>query len=263
MLSSDRIVWITGASSGIGEALAYTYSARGARLVLSARQEKRLEEVRARCARPETHIVFPLDLADGQNLPRLGARVFDLVDHIDVLINCGGVTQRSRAVDTALEVDRRIMETNFFGAVTLTKLVLPGMIARGSGRIVAISSLMGKFGSPLRSGYCASKHALHGFFDALRAEVHDQGISVTVACPGFIRTPISLQALTGDGTPHGVMDAKQAAGIDPRVCAERIVRAAEAGKAEVFIAGTEVFGVYLKRFAPALLNRIIRRVQVT
>lgn len=260
---NGKSVWITGASSGIGEALAHVWAARGARVILSARNEERLEEVRASLPRPETHLVLPLDLTDEATLGPAVASALAWGSGIDVLVHCGGVSQRSLAKDTALAVDRLLLETNFFGAVALTKAVLPSMLARKAGHFVVISSLVGKFGTPLRSGYSASKHALHGFFDSLRAETWRDGIRVTLVCPGFIRTAVTLNALTGDGSPQGTMDRAQEQGMAPDVCAGRIVRAVEQGKDEVLVGGRERFAVYLKRFTPGLFNRVIKKARVT
>lgn len=258
-----KTVWITGASSGIGEALAYAMATRGARLILSARRAARLQDVQAACAHPDRHLVLPLDLAETAALEAAARQALDAAGSIDVLINNGGVSQRARAVDTGLAVDRRIMDVNYFGAVALTKAVLPSMLARGAGHLVVITSVVGKFGSPLRSAYSASKHALHGFFDALRAEVHEEGIRVTLVCPGFVRTSVSVNALTGDGTPQGTMDAGQQRGLSVEVGAAKIVRAIEREKEEVCFGGTEALAVYLKRFWPGLFSRIIRRARVT
>lgn len=263
MSFNGAVVWITGASSGIGEALAYAFASRGARLVLSARNVQRVSEVRSRCASPERHVVLPLDLERSEDFASLARKVIMDCGRIDVLINNGGISQRSLAADTGLETVRRIMETDFFGAVALTKAVLPSMLDRRSGHIVVISSLMGKFSTPLRSGYAAAKHALHGYFNSLRAEVRDRGIRVTIVCPGFIRTSISVNALCADGSCHGLMDDAQAAGMPADVCAEKIIRAMEKGRDEVLIGGKELLGVYLNRFVPGLFNRIIARTKVT
>ncbi len=263
MENTDRVVWVTGASSGIGEALAYAYSEKGARLVLSSRDEGRLREVQSRCAEPGRHLVVPFDLRDTPSVGTRCAEVLEHMGHVDILINNGGISQRSLAMETPLDVDRMIMETNFFGTISLTKAVLPSMTERGSGRIVVISSLVGRFGTPLRSAYSASKHALHGFFESLRSEVWDLGIGVTLVCPGFIRTNISVNALTGDGSPQGTMDEAQAHGMPPDACAWKIIAAVEKGKSEVYIGGRELMGVYIKRFAPGLFDRIIRKARVT
>lgn len=258
MTFENRIAWITGASSGIGEALAYALADRGARLVLSARREDELRRVQAACAHPDRHLVLPLDLADTPALPEKVQAVLDHFGRVDLLVNNGGIGQRALAADTDLSVDRRIMEINYFGTIALTKAVLPSMLARGEGHIAVISSLTGKFGVPGRTAYSASKHALHGFFDGLRAEVHDAGIRVTLVCPGYVRTDISRNALTGTGSPHHQMDRTQQFGIAPEVCARKTLRAIEREKAEVWFGKTEVAAVYLKRFAPPLLRRILR-----
>ena len=260
---AGEVIWITGASSGIGEALAHVLARRGARLVLSSRREDALARVRDLCAHPERHLVLPLDLGEPETLPAAAARAFAHFGRVDVMIHNGGLSQRSRAEETDLAVDRRVMEVDYFGAVALTKALLPSMLERGSGRIVVVSSLVGKVGTPLRSGYSAAKHALHGFFDSLRAEVHDRGVRVTLVCPGFIRTEVSIHALTGDGTPQGTLDRAQAEGMSPEICAERIARALDRGREEVLIGGHEVWAVRLDRLAPALFRRLIRRVRVT
>ena len=258
-----KVVWITGASSGIGEALAHAFARRGALLLLSARHEARLREVQAACTHPERHLVLPLDLTDEATLAPAVEQALARAGQVDVLVHNGGVSQRSFVRDTGIAVDRRILETNFFGAVALTKAVLPSMLARKVGHFVVISSLVGKFGTPLRSGYSASKHALHGFFDSLRAETWRDGIRVTIVCPGFIRTNVSKNALVGDGSAQGTMDRAQERGMSPEACAERIVRAVERGKEEVLVGGRERYAVYFKRFVPSLFSRVIRKVRVT
>lgn len=262
MLFTDKTIWITGASSGIGEALAYTLSGCGARLILSARNAEKLEQVRSQCQNPTQHWVVPLDLSHTHELPTIARRVLGQVGHLDILINNGGISQRGLAKDTAVEVDRRIMEVNFFATVVLTKAVLPSMLKRNAGHIVVISSLMGKFGTPLRSTYAASKHALQGFMDCLRAEIWNKGIKVTVICPGFVKTDISLNALKPDGTRYGVMNKGVENGLPAEVCAKRIAQAIARGEEEVIIAGKEKWGLYLKQFLPSLYNAYIRRGKV-
>lgn len=260
---ADRTAWVTGASSGIGASLALALARRGARLILSARRLDRLEQVRERCEGGAEHTVLPLDLEKVDTLAAVAQGA--VTDHgpIDFLFHAGGLGQRALAMDTDLVVDRRIMDVNYFGTVALTKAVLPSMLERGSGHVVPISSLVGKFGTPQRSAYAASKHALHGFFDSLRAELHGQGVHITVVCPGFVSTELSLQALTGDGTPQGHRDETHVNGMDADVCAEKILTAVARRRAEVNIGGSEVLGVYVKRLAPWLFDRIIRRARVT
>ena len=259
----DKVVWITGASSGIGAALANAFAARGAALVLSARRADRLEAVRTNCAQPERHSIVRLDLTEAAAIPAAADAVLGQRGRVDVLVNNGGITQRSLAKETRLEVDRCIMETNYFGAVALTKAVLPSMLARRSGDIVVVSSVVGHFSTPLRSAYAASKHALHGFFDALRAEVHADGLHVMLVCPGFVRTEISLHALTGSGSPYAAMDASQAAGLAPEKCAAQILAGLDRRKDEIIVGGRETRYVLLHRFFPALFRRAIRTFKVT
>ncbi len=257
------VVWITGASSGIGEALAREWAERGARVILSARTEERLARVRDACAHPERHLVLPLDLERTETLAGAVERALDACGRIDVMVHNGGVSQRSLAEATDLAVDRRVMEIDYFGTVALTKALLPSMLVRESGRFVVVSSLVGKIGTPMRSGYSAAKHALHGFFESFRAEVYDRGIRVTMVCPGFVRTEVSLHALTADGSEQGTMDRAQERGMSPETCARRIVRAVEREKDEVLVGGVEVWAVRLARFFPGLYRRLIRRVRVT
>lgn len=260
----NKVFWLTGASSGIGEALAYTLSAKGARLILSARRKEELERVKGNCSREtQAYIrILPIDLSEAETLSLSTEAAVQLFGHIDVLINNGGVSQRGLVADTSLSVDRRLMEVNYFGAIGLTKYLLPHFISRVHGHFVTISSLTGKFGTPYRSGYAASKHALHGFFDAVRAEHHRHNIKVTMICPGFIRTSLTFSALTADGTPLNKMDAAQYEGRSAEWCAVRIVRAIEKEREEVYIGGREIFAVYLKRFFPAIFSKVIRKVAV-
>lgn len=260
---NQQLVWITGASSGIGEALAVSAARSGARLILSARRRSELERVAALCTGAASVRIVPLDLADTASVVQAATEVMTRDGLPDVLVNNAGVTQRALAREATLDVVRSLMEVNFFGTVALTGQLLPAMHRRGSGRIVVISSVAGKLGTPLRSGYAAAKHALHGYFDSLRAEEHDHGLRVTVVCPGFIRTPISQSALTASGAAQGSMDAGQSAGMDAGECAQRIWQAVGQEREEVVIAGLkEGSGVYLKRFAPGLLNRIVRKAKV-
>jgi len=256
---AGKVIWVTGASSGIGEALAYALAERGALLVLSSRRKEVLESVRRRCANPDDHLVLPLDMLSPDSFAPAVEAVLNHFGRIDVLIHCAGISQRGTALDTELKVDQYLMDLNYIGPVALTKQVLPAMRSRVAGQIVVISSLLGKFALPKRAAYSASKHALHGFFDALRAEVEPQGIAVTMVCPGFVRTNASYNALEGDGKPHNELDKEIAGGLPSDQCARRIVRAVERRRREVYICRQEIFGLYISRFAPGLFRRIIRK----
>lgn len=263
----SKVIWITGASSGIGEALAYELARQGAKLILSARRKEELERVKGNCvstAQADVRIL-PLDLTQPGTLKLSTDAAVQMFGHVDILVNNGGISQRGFAKDTLVEVDRRIMEVNYFGAVAITKYLLPHFIQRRQGHIVVVSSVTGIFGTPYRSGYAASKHALHGFFDSLRAELwKDVGnaIPVTIICPGFIHTPITLSAVTADGSPLGKMDDAQYKGKPADWCARKIVKAIRQKKNEVYIGGIETLGVRFKRIFPQWFARYIRKAKV-
>ena len=261
---SDKVIWITGASSGIGEALTYELSKRNAKLIISARRKEELERVKGNCASAlQANIqILPLDLSRADMLRTITEDAVKLYGHIDILVNNGGLGQRSLINETSLEVDRQLMEVNYFGTIALTKYLLPHFINRHEGHVVTITSLTGKFGTPYRSAYAASKHALHGFFDALRAEHWKDNIHVTMICPGFIMTNLSVAALTGAGVPQNRLDKTSYTKKTPEWCARRIVRAIEKRREEVYIGGREVFGVYIKRFFPSIFSKLIRKVPV-
>ncbi|MCW8858821.1 MAG: SDR family oxidoreductase [Deltaproteobacteria bacterium] len=259
---TDKTIWITGASSGIGAALARALAPRGARLILSARSADKLEAVRQSCSRSDEHLCLVMDVAEQASIEAAWNRLQELSYPVEMLINNAGMTQRALVTETGMEVYRLLLEVNFLAAVDLTKKVLPQMLERGAGQIVSVSSLMGKFASPQRSGYAAAKHALQGFMDALRAEVQAAGIRVLVASPGFVNTDVSRNALRGDGTLHGKMDPSQAAAISAEICAEQIIIAMARGRAEVFPGGKERIGLLLHRISPALLRWVMRKVQV-
>ncbi len=259
-----KCVWITGASSGIGRAAATEWARLGADVILSSRRQQALEEVTSTWTAEEQRraLVLPLDLGEPALIPALAKQALAWKGKIDVVVHCGGISQRSLAIDTGLEVDRRVMEIDYFGTLALTKAILPEFARVQSGHFVVVTSLMGLFSAPLRSGYCAAKHALHGFFEALRAEHHDDNIDVTMVCPGFIRTSISVNAMVGDGSQQGTMDAKTGAGITAEACAKQMIRAVGRKKHQVLIGRTELLAAYLKRFAPRLLRIIVRKAAV-
>lgn len=249
----NKVVWITGASSGIGEALVKLFSANGAKIVLSARREDELIRVKnAALLGEEQCMIIPFDLSDSKNANELAKKVIAKYGRIDILINNGGISQRSLASETSFEVYRRIMEVNFFGTIALTKAVLPYMIAQNSGNIVAMSSLMGKVGFYNRTGYAASKHALHGFFDSLRMEILDHNIKVLLVCPGYVKTNISLNALNSTGKAHAIMDSNQENGMSAEECAAAIIKGIQNNKKEIILGGKEVVAVWIKRFFPGL-----------
>jgi len=254
----DQVVWITGASSGIGEALAVQFATEGARLVLSARRESELIRVKERCAgqgvSAENALVIPLDVTDHDAMPVAVEQVLNAFGRIDMLINNAGISQRSKCADTDMLVYRSIMEVDVLGQIAMTKAVLPVMLKQGSGHLAVTSSVAGKIGAPLRTGYCAAKHAMMGFFDALRAETAGDGLRVTTITPGYIQTNISVNALNGDGSEFGKTDKDISNGMDVTRCAEVIMDGFRKGKPEIPVGeGMEMKALVLKRFFPKLV----------
>ena len=260
----NKVIWITGASSGIGKALALELSNLDALLIISARNKAALETVKKSCKNPSNVSVLPLDLEEHSSFIKITATAIQIFGRIDILVNNGGISQRSLAKETHISVDKKIMEVNYTGTVALTKTILPHFIKNNKGQFVVTTSMVGLIGTPLRSSYAASKHALHGFFDSLRAEVYDNNIVVTLICPGFVSTHISMNALTGDGTSQQKMDTATANGILPKRFAKLMAKAIYNKKEEVYIAGfKEKLGVYVKRWFPRVFSVMIRKLSVT
>jgi len=260
----NKIIWITGASSGIGKALTFELSKRKAKLIISSRNVKVLEKVKKECLYPENVKIIPLDLENYESLASKVSEAISTYGKIDILFNNGGISQRSLAKETSILVDKRIMTINYLGTIALSKALLPHFIENNQGHFVVTTSIVGKIGTPMRSSYAASKHALHGFFDSLRAEIHQHNIKVTLACPGFVQTNVSINALTGDGSPQNKMDKATRNGLTPFTFTKHLLKAVEAQKEEVYIAGfKEKLGIYTKRFFPKLLSQMIRKIAVT
>lgn len=264
MSLKNKVFWITGASSGIGKSITIELSRQCTKLILSSRNIDALNEVRMLCNEPDTVKILPLDLEDYTNMPTIVEEALSYFGSIDVLINNGGISQRSLVKDTSVLVDKRLMNINYLGTVALTKALLPHFVHRKQGHFVVTTSIVGKIGTPLRSSYAATKHALHGFFDSLRAEVFEDNILVTLVCPGYVKTNVSINALVGDGSTQGTMDSATEKGIDPDRFAKLMIQAIKNKKQEVYIGGVkEKMGVYVKRFFPKLLSKMIRKLSVT
>ena len=263
MSFKNKTAWVIGASSGIGEELAKQLDKAGARVILSARNEESLNRVKAQLTSPENHIVFPLDLEKAADKIQEIANQLKSFGEIHYLFNNGGLSQRSDAFDTEIGVDKKIMEINYFGNIALTKAILPIFREQRFGHVLVVSSIAGKFGFFLRSAYSASKHALHGFYESLRLEEEKNNIHVTIVCPGKINTPISTNALTGNGEAHGIMDHNQDTGMPVEICVKRILTAVQKNKFEVLIGGKETFAVRIKRLSFSLFFKIIKRQNAT
>ena len=256
-------VWITGASSGIGEARAYRYAEEGARLVLTSSSVNRLEPVAARCRElGATEVnILPFDLTCLDGIDTLTDKAWDAMKGIDIVMLNAGISQRTNVEDTSMEMVRKIMEINYFAPVAIAKRLLPKMVGRGYGKIAVTTSIAGRFGFPLRCGYSSSKFALYGFFETLQAEYYEKGIMVTHVCPGRVQTNISRYALDKGGKPHGVMDPGQAGGMTAEAAARVITRAIAKEKKEVLVGRKELLMVYIKRFFPGLCAALARKIK--
>jgi dehydrogenase/reductase SDR family protein 7B len=232
---ANKTAWVTGASSGIGEALAKGLAERGAALILSGRRLDALEAVAAAVSTPT--FILPFEATDLDALPDMVEKAIAWRGGVDLLINNAGVSQRSLALDTDFEVYRRIMEIDYFGPVRLTGLILPHMVERRSGHLAVLSSVAGKVGVPLRTGYCSAKHAVVGYFDALRAEVEEAyGLGVSVITPGSVSTQIAVNAFAGDGAKFGGADANIENGMPVDQAAKIMLDGIAAGQREIPVA---------------------------
>ena len=261
MTFKNKTVWIIGASSGIGKALAFDFAKLEANLILSSRKFIELEKIKTECLKHTKNCsVIPLDLEKNTDYKHKVDEVIQKYSSIDYLIVNGGISQRSFAFETPIKIDRRLMEINYFGNIAITKAVLPHMIKQQSGHIVTVSSIVGKFGFPLRSAYSATKHALHGFYETLRFEHLKDNINVTIAIPGRVKTNVSLNAIDKNGNTHGKMDAGQDEGISAENCSRQMIKAIKNNKKEVLIGGKELLMVRFKKWLPFLFYKIASNI---
>lgn len=257
-----KTIWITGASSGIGEALTYALAEKNCKLIISARRPEELGRVKSACQNQNNISILELDLVDFDGMGNMVENALTKFGPIDILINNAGLSQRSLILNTDFSVDKKLIDVNYLGTVALTKALLPHFVNQRKGHYVNVSSLMGKFGSPYRSGYCGAKHALHGFFDVLRMEHEKDGIYVTMICPGFVNTAVAKNALTGDGRAQEKNDSGTENGLPVVVFAQKMIKAIERKKFEANIGRKELMGVYLKRFFPKILHRVVLNSKV-
>jgi short-subunit dehydrogenase len=261
MTFKNKTIWITGASSGIGEACAYLFAKENANLILTALEADKLLKVQQKCVLLGGKCeILPFDLSKIDEIPSLVETALRFFGRIDIMFNNAGISQRAKAGDTLFEIDQKIMDVNFFAPVRIAKLLIPQMINNGGGTFATTTSISGRFGFPLRSAYCSSKHALYGFFETINAEYYNENIRCVMICPGRVKTNISFYALEKDGKQHGKLDAGQAAGISVDKAAKKIVNAIRKQKPEVLVGGKELLMVYIKRFFPALCRIIVRKI---
>ena len=258
----NQVIWITGASSGIGAELAKQYSKQGKLLILSARRDVELKAVKNSCDYPENIKILPLDLKDFDSMEKHVKKAITFFGSIDLLINNGGVSQRSLIAETNFHVYQELININYLGTVALTKALLPHFIEKGKGHFAVVTSVMGKFGSPYRSGYCGAKHALHGFFDVLRMEHQKDNVDVTLICPGFVQTQVTVNALTGTGKRLNHDDPGTKNGLDVAYFCRKMIRAIQKKKWEVSFGRKEKLGVFIKRFSQKLVHAIVIRSNV-
>lgn len=260
-------LWITGASSGLGEALAIEFAKHGATLILSGRNSEKLEAVKRKCNDNQKHFTVAFDILDDEQTIQAYRQVKTyLTDNdlkIDLLINNAGVSQRSLIMDTSEQVERQLMEINYFSQTRLSRLVLPEMIAQGGGKIVMVSSVAGLLGTQYRGAYGAAKAAIHMWANSLRAELSNKNIEVATIFPGFVNTNVSINALVGDGTTQGTMDEATGKGLSAEAFAKQVVQALVAGEEYIIVAGQkEKLATFINRLSPAHLYKIIRKVKV-
>lgn len=259
----DQVVWVTGASSGIGQALVIAFAELGAQLVLSARRDSELQRVKALLPNQDQHLCVPLDITNALQIEQALQQVLAEKGRIDWLINNAGLSQRALIQDTSMETERKIMEVDYFAHVAMTKAVLPTLLKQKSGHVVFISSVAGLIGTQYRATYSAAKAAIHMWANSLRAEVAAQGIDVSVVFPGFVKTNVSLNALTGNGEAQGFQDEAIEQGLDADEFAEQTVKALLQKQEYIVIGGRkEKLGVMLSRLAPSILYKQIRKAQV-
>jgi dehydrogenase/reductase SDR family protein 7B len=259
-----KVIWITGASSGIGEALVYEFCKQNTKIIASSNDEAGLERVKKKCSgMPGAIKPVPFDLAETSDIDILVREQVSEFGKIDILLNIGGISQRARADETPLWLDRKIFEINYFGTIALTKAVLPYMQSQKSGHILATSSISGRFGFPLRSAYSASKQALHGFFETLYLENKNFNLKTSVIIPGRVNTSISYHALDAEGKEHGRLDEGQAGGISPKQAAKTIIKGILRNKREILVGSSELLMLYIRRYLPRLFFRIADKIKST
>ncbi|XP_003386866.1 PREDICTED: dehydrogenase/reductase SDR family member 7-like [Amphimedon queenslandica] len=256
----DKVVWVTGASSGIGEELCRQLSTEGAKLILSARSMDKLNALLKSLAHPENARAYYLDISDRESVRRAPKEVQSLFDKVDILINNAGISMRCTFLDIEEDTARKVMEVDLLGTSFLTKGVIKTfMLQQGGGHVVNVSSISGKFGAPTRSYYCASKFGLNGLMDVVRLELLDKNICVTNVCPGPVKTAVSENAMNPGGSLHGKKDPMIENGMKVERCAELILIAVSNGLHEVWISHHPyLLMTYLSQWSPSLFHFLMK-----
>lgn len=253
----EKYIWITGASSGIGSSLAVLMNAMGANVIASARREERLLQLKEQCKHPDKLITIALDITDQSSIDLAVHKVKHLKS-LDMVVHNAGIAQKGLVIENDMEVDRRIMETNYFGTVALTKSIMPIFMEQGKGWFSIVSSFGGVLGLPGRSAYAASKHALHGFFESLRAENMNCKIDLSFIIPGFINTNITVKGLNGEGEPCGKLETSHRLGMSSDQCALKMIEGLKKKKRCILVGKKEVILIYIHRISPLMAKYIIR-----
>jgi short-subunit dehydrogenase len=249
----DRVVIVTGASSGIGRETALAFARAGARVVLASRNETRLRELAA--LEPERMLAVPTDVTRQSDIDRLFGEVIARFGRIDILVNNAGIGMRAAADNVRPEDARRVFDVNFFGLLHCTLAALPHMKRQRSGQIVNVGSVLSVLAIPRNSIYCASKFAVRAFSEALRLELRNTGIEVILILPGYTDTPFFDNLIRCEGPPR----LTPFKGQHPARVARAILRACARHRREVVLTAAGKFGVWMKRFAPRLLDFVLER----
>lgn len=257
----NKVIWVTGASSGIGEAIVYELAKKNCKLILSARREAELQRVKKNTNLPDEQVlILPIDLEQFKDAQIWVNKVIEKFSTIDILINNGGISQKSLAIETTEAVEQKFWNINYFGNVALTKALLPIMQQKQHGKVVVITSILGKFGLPQLSTYAATKHALYGFYESLRLELVKDNVSVLLAAPGFINTQVSLNAIDGKGNITNENSDAQLNGMKPDVFAKNLVNAIVKDKQHVYIGKKELLTIPFKTLFPKLFYKIMLKL---
>ena len=251
----NKIIWITGASSGIGKELAIQLAKEQAILILTATNEFLLNEIKQELNNTTVH-VLPYNLLDIENIPSLVQKALSLEGKIDYVIQSAGISQRAVASETSMEVYKKLMDINYFAPVAITQAILPYFQKQSSGNISVISSIAGLIGFPLRSGYAASKHAIKGYMETLQCELYKTNITISLVYPGRINTNISKNALVGDGKQYGTTDENNEVGMEVDLCVKKILKGLRSNKKSIIIVKAERILFWLWWFLPSLYYKI-------
>lgn len=257
----NKVIWITGASSGIGEAFARELIKYNNHLILTARRIENLNVIKQDLIKKgyaENHIhLLPADLSEIDKIPNLAEKAIALEGKIDVLFNNAGVSQRGYMIDTSFEVEKQLFQIDLFSPIVLAKSILPHFLSKKSGRIIVTSSLMGELELAASTTYSAAKHALNGYFGSLFYELKPLNIHIQILQPGFVRTEISIKAINSQGRIHEKMDSTHAQAMSPEIFVKKALKKLGQDSLYINIAGIEIVALYIKRWFPLIYQKLV------